>query len=59
MRPDNERISKVLEEVRGLRANGKPTLPKTIVREKEINHFLQAETLKDFIELCNAWDNFY
>ncbi|MBM4765123.1 hydroxyacylglutathione hydrolase [Bacillus sp. B15-48] len=58
MRPDNKKISKALEEVRELRANGQPTLPTTIGREKEINLFLQGETLENFIELRNARDDF-
>ena len=58
MQPDNEVVSKVLKEVRDLRAKGSPTLPTTIGREKEINLFLQAETLEDFIELRNARDIF-
>ena len=58
MQPDNEKISKVLKEVRELRTKGQPTLPTTIGREKEINLFLQVETLEDFIELRNARDNF-
>lgn len=58
MQPDNEKISKTLEEVRELRAKEQPTLPTTIGREKEINLFLQAETLEDFIELRNARDHF-
>ena len=57
-RPDNEKISKALGEVRELRAKGEPTLPTTIGREKGINLFLQAETLEDFIELRNARDDF-
>ena len=58
MQPANENLSKVLNEVRELRAKGEPTLPTTIGREKEINLFLQAETLEDFIELRNARDDF-
>lgn len=58
MYPDNEKVSKSLEDVRGLRAKGQPTLPTTIGREKVINLFLQAETLEDFIELRNARDDF-
>ena len=56
--PDNKIISKSLEEVRDLRAKGQPTLPTTIGREKEINLFLQVETVEDFIELRNARDDF-
>ena len=57
-RPNNKKVSKALEEVRELRAKGEPTLPTTIGREKEINLFLQVETLEDFIELRNARDDF-
>jgi len=57
-RPNNKKVSKALEEVRELRAKGQPTLPTTIGREKEINLFLQVETLEDFIELRNARDDF-
>ncbi|MBP1933267.1 hydroxyacylglutathione hydrolase [Ammoniphilus resinae] len=58
MQTDNEKISKALEEVREMRAKGHPTLPTTIGREKEINLFLQVETLEYFIELRNARDDF-
>ena len=58
IQPDSKKISNSLEEVQGMRAKGQPTLPSTIGREKEINLFLQAETLEDFIELRNARDNF-
>ncbi|WP_301107208.1 hydroxyacylglutathione hydrolase [Sporosarcina sp.] len=58
MHPENKKISHSLEEVRELRAKGQPTLPTTIGMEKEINLFLQAETLEDFIELRNARDDF-
>ena len=57
-RPNNKKVSKALEEVRELRAKGQPTLPTTIGREKEINLFLQVETLEEFIELRNARDDF-
>ena len=58
MQPDNGKFSKALEEVRELRAKGQPTLPTTLGREKEINLFLQVDTLEDFIELRNARDDF-
>ncbi|PID05977.1 MULTISPECIES: hydroxyacylglutathione hydrolase [unclassified Sporosarcina] len=58
IQPDNKKISNSLDEVQEMRAKGQPTLPSTIGREKEINLFLQAETLEDFIELRNARDNF-
>ncbi|ARK24320.1 hydroxyacylglutathione hydrolase [Sporosarcina sp. P37] len=56
--PDNEKISNALKKVRDLREKGEPTLPTTISREKEINLFLRAEKLEDFIELRNARDDF-
>lgn len=58
MQPDNEKISKALEEVRELRAKEQPTLPTTIAKEKEMNLFLQTETLEDFIKLRKARDVF-
>ena len=58
MQPENKKILKSLAEARELRAKEQPTLPTTIGKEKEINLFLQAETLEDFIELRNARDNF-
>lgn len=58
IQPDNKKISNSLDEVQEMRAKDQPTLPSTIGREKEINLFLQAETLEDFIELRNARDNF-
>ncbi len=58
MHPDNKLISNSLEEVQAMRAKGQPTLPTTIGREKEINLFLQAQTLEDFIKLRNARDDF-
>ena len=45
-------------EVHALRAKGQPTVPTTIGREKEINLFLQVETLEEFIALRNARDEF-
>lgn len=56
--PDNKEISKALEEVRGQRAKGEPSLPLTIGREKKINLFLRVKTLEEFIELRKTRDNF-
>ncbi|SFC49361.1 hydroxyacylglutathione hydrolase [Alkalibacterium subtropicum] len=56
--PDNAVISEALEKVERLRKEGRPTLPSTIGREKDINLFLQAETLKAFKELRQARDDF-
>lgn len=56
--PENKIIANALEAVRELRAQGQPTLPSTIGKEKEINLFLQAETVEDFIKLRTARDDF-
>lgn len=58
IQPNNKEVSEALEEVRELRAKGQPTLPTTIGREKDINLFLQAGTLEEFIGLRNARDDF-
>ena len=56
--PSNKVISDALDQVNELRAHDLPTLPSTIGREKNINLFLRAKTLEDFIELRKARDNF-
>ncbi|WP_423190385.1 hydroxyacylglutathione hydrolase [Alkalibacterium sp. f15] len=58
LQPNNEVVSKALDQVDQLRTEGHPTLPSTIGKEKMINLFLQAETLEDFIHLRKARDNF-
>lgn len=58
MQPANKVISQSLDQVNELRANGQPTLPSTIGREKKINLFLQADTLDAFIKLRRARDDF-
>jgi len=58
MHPSSKVISEALDQVNKLRANGQSTLPSTIGREKDINLFLRAETLKAFIELRKARDDF-
>lgn len=58
VQPSNKVISEALDHVNHLRAKGEPTLPSTIGREKEINLFIQAETLDSFIELRKARDEF-
>lgn len=56
--PSNPLISKALNEVSDLRVKGLSTLPSSIGREKEINLFMQAESLEDFIKLRKARDRF-
>lgn len=58
LEPSNTQLSDALAEVNLLRAKGRTTLPTTIGREKEINLFLKAETLEEFIELRKARDDF-
>jgi hydroxyacylglutathione hydrolase len=56
--PSNTAIADALEQVQAMRKEGKPTLPSTIGREKEINLFMQAETLEDFTKLRKQRDEF-
>lgn len=55
---DNQKIATALDEVNQLRVNDELTLPSTIGKEKDINLFLQAKSLDDFIALRNARDAF-
>lgn len=56
--PNNQLIKEELDHTRKLIAEEEPTLPSTIGKEKEINLFMMAETLEDFIKLRNARDEF-
>ncbi|GEK91250.1 hydroxyacylglutathione hydrolase [Alkalibacterium kapii] len=56
--PENESISEALKQAEKLQKKGRPTLPSTIGREKEINVFLKAETLDEFKKLRDARDDF-
>lgn len=56
--PSNKSIAQALEQANELREAGKPTLPSTIGKEKEINLFLRAKTLEEFVELRQARDDF-
>lgn len=56
--PENNEVATTLEEVAELTEKKLPTLPTTIGREKEINLFLKADSLAEFIELRNARDHF-
>lgn len=56
--PENETITQALKHVKEMRANGLPTYPSTIGKEKQINLFLQAATLEKFTELRNQRDDF-
>lgn len=54
----NQAVAEALEQANAVRARDLPTLPSTIGKEKAINLFLQAETLKAFIDLRQARDKF-
>lgn len=56
--PSHTRIQEELKDVKDKRSEKKPTLPSTIGKEKEINLFLQAKTLEEFILLRQARDSF-
>lgn len=56
--PSNQLVKEALEHTKELRANDRPTLPSTIGKEKEINLFMQADSLDKFMELRNARDDF-
>lgn len=58
VQPSNEAIAEALATVDELRAQNLPTLPSTIGKEKDINLFLQAETLEEFTELRKGRDDF-
>lgn len=58
VQPANQVISQALEEANDMRGRDLPTLPSTIGKEKDINLFLQAATLKAFIDLRQARDIF-
>lgn len=56
--PNNQKVARALEEVETIRQDKKPTLPSTIGREKEINLFMRANTLEEFVELRDGRDKF-
>lgn len=56
--PESTAVIDELERVRALNNKNIPSLPSTIGLEKEINPFLRAETLEEFIELRKARDSF-
>lgn len=58
MDPSHEAVATALEEVDQLRSQNLSTLPTSIAKEKDINLFLQAGTLAEFIELREARDEF-
>ena len=55
---DKSAVENQLEKVKKLRAENKPSLPTSLGLEKQINPFLQADSLDQFIELRQAKDIF-
>lgn len=55
---NNEMLMAHKEKVQQLRADNQPSLPTTLALEKQINPFLQAKNLEEFIALRRAKDNF-
>ncbi len=56
--PDNAALQRRMDEIKALRAAGKPTLPTTIALELETNPFLRASSGERFAELRRGKDNF-
>ena len=56
--PNNEVIQEALGEIKDKRAKDESTLPSTIGREKEINLFLQADSVEVFKVLRDQRDQF-
>lgn len=56
--PNNEAVLDVLEITRDVRSKNLPTLPSTISKEKDINLFLQADTVEEFKGLRLKRDEF-
>ena len=56
--PTNPDVVRTLHEVNERRSSDLPTLPSTIGKEKQINLFLRAESLEEFIKLRQARDKF-
>ncbi|TNH10154.1 hydroxyacylglutathione hydrolase, partial [Testudinibacter sp. TR-2022] len=55
---DQSAVAQQLQKVEQLRAANQPSLPTTLGLERQINPFLQANTLEAFIDLRQAKDRF-
>ncbi|PCJ97492.1 MAG: hydroxyacylglutathione hydrolase [Zetaproteobacteria bacterium] len=55
---DNEDLKKRIEQVKLLRAEGKPTVPSTLAMEKKTNIFMRAKSAEGFAALRLKKDNF-
>ncbi|MEZ5815166.1 MAG: hydroxyacylglutathione hydrolase [Alphaproteobacteria bacterium] len=56
--PENKALQERVEEVEGLRAAGKPTLPVSLALEKQTNIFLRAGSAERFAQLRALKDKF-
>ena len=56
--PDNQAVAERMREVDSLRAEGRPTVPTTIGRERATNPFFRAATAEQLGERRVAKDNF-
>lgn len=56
--PDNAILVKHMDEIRALRANGKPTIPSTIALERQTNPFMRAASAEELGARRTAKDNF-
>ena len=56
--PGNEALQRRMQEVKALRAAGKPTIPSTLGQELETNPFLRAGGVARFAERRSAKDSF-
>ncbi|MCR8968529.1 hydroxyacylglutathione hydrolase [Facklamia sp. 7083-14-GEN3] len=56
--PDNQDLMNQQQAVKDRRSKGLPSLPTNLAVVKKINLFLQAESLKDFIQLRKVRDQF-
>ncbi|MBG9988323.1 hydroxyacylglutathione hydrolase [Aerococcaceae bacterium DSM 111176] len=56
--PDNEAVAAAVEEVAAVLEAGEPSLPSTIGREREVNLFLQADSVEEFKSLRDIRDGF-
>jgi len=56
--PKNKAIQQRMDEVRMIRAVNKPTIPTTMVKERQTNLFIQATTVEDFSILRDKRNKF-
>ncbi len=55
---DNQDLRQRIQEVKALRAQGRPSIPVSLAIEKKTNIFMKAKTAQEFAELRKKKDNF-